>query len=202
MLAQIKAGPGLGRGISLPGVWLVTVVAIAALGVLHEPPRAVLPLVIWVPVAAFLAGFAASSGFREWILALNTRWLVGIHVLRVPIGIAFLGMLAADRFPFEFAVPGGTGDIIIGVSAILAASLIPFVSAFRVRMVLLWNVLGLTDILLVFASAQRIIWAGNEPGFIGELTGFPLLIVPMFMVPMVIITHLVIFAHLLSRSHD
>ena len=179
--------------------WLGATVAVSASGVLHDPPRLVLPVLIWASFVAFLVGFALSPGLRERIRRIDLRRLIMFHFVLVPIGIAFIVMEAAGRLPSEFAVKAGIGDIVVGAAAIIAIMSVPLLSTIRSRTVLVWNTLGLADILMVFATAQSLIWSGKDPDLIGELTRFPLLIVPMFVVPMVLITHFAIFARLWSE---
>ena len=50
--------------------------------------------------------------------------------------------------------------------------------------------------LLVFVTAQPLILFGHDPETLVDLTRFPLLVVPTFIVPLVLITHFVIFAQL------
>ena len=64
------------------------------------------------------------------------------------------------------------------------------------RMIFTWNLVGLLDMILVFATAQRLILFGDDPDAMVELTAFPLLVVPMFVVPLVLITHFTIFVQL------
>ena len=104
--------------------------------------------------------------------------------------------MSGQELPSEFAVPAGTGDIAVGTTALLAALSVPMVTAFRRRVIFAWNLLGLVDILMVFVTAQRLILFGDDPDALVHLTKFPLLVVPMFIVPMVLITHFVIFAQL------
>lgn len=177
-------------------IWLVAAIAVSASGILYDPPRPVLPIIIWAPVVAFVAAFAGLQRFRSWTLSLYPPWLIGFHIVRAPIGVAFLLMEASGRLPAEFAVKAGTGDIVIGLTAVLAALYVRSLSEVRIRGLLIWNILGLADILMVFVVAQRIIFFGDDPSALVELTRFPALVVPMFVVPIVIITHLVIFAHL------
>ena len=50
--------------------------------------------------------------------------------------------------------------------------------------------------LMVLVTAQRLMLFGDDPDALVKLTKFPLLVVPMFVVPMVLITHFAIFAQL------
>ncbi len=105
-------------------------------------------------------------------------------------------MEAAGSLPAEFAVKAGIGDIVIGVTAIVAMLCVPLRSTIRSGTVLVWNTLGLADILMVVVVAQRLLFFSGNPDSLVELTRFPTLVIPSFVVPMVLITHFVIFAQL------
>lgn len=188
--------PGSAKAASVLAIWLVAVFAVSGSGILYDPPRPILPIIIWAPVVAFLAAFSGFPRMRSWIWSIDLRWPISFHILRAPIGAAFLLMEAAGRLPPEFAIKAGIGDIVIGVTAILAILCVPMVSAVRIRALLIWNILGLADILMVFVVAQRLLFLGDDPKALVELTRFPTIAVPMFLVPVVMITHFVVFAHL------
>ncbi len=108
----------------------------------------------------------------------------------------FLLMEASGRLPAEFAVKAGIGDILVGVAAVVAMIYLPLRSKINVRLVLTWNILGLADILMVIVVAQRILFFGEDTAALVELTRFPMLLVPAFIVPLVLITHFMVFAQL------
>ena len=176
-------------------VWLATAIAVAASGVIEDPPRPLLPLVIWIPVLVFLVVLGMSRGFRAWTLGLHLRWLILYHVVRAGVGAGFLLMSGGD-LPTEWAVPAGIGDIVVGATAVLVALYASTRTALRRRVVFGWNLLGLIDMVMVFVTAQRLILFGDNPDALVELTRFPLLVVPLFVVSMVFITHFAIFAQL------
>ena len=60
--------------------------------------------------------------------------------------------------------------------------------------VLAWNVFGLVDIVLVVATATRLGVA--DPGSMRALLELPLSLLPTFLVPIIIATHIIIFARL------
>jgi hypothetical protein len=59
---------------------------------------------------------------------------------------------------------------------------------------LLWNAAGLLDILFVVATASRLALA--EPASMSALLRLPLSLLPTFLVPIIIATHVMIFAWL------
>ncbi len=195
-MRQLAAHPELRWPAGLLGIWLAVALIVSATGVLFDPPRPLLPAMIWIPPVIFLAAFAGFIGLRQWIMRLDPRWPIGFHLVRAPIGVIFLLMEAAGRLPAEFAIKAGIGDILVGVAAVLAMVCVPLRSLTTVRVVLAWNSLGLADILMVIVVAQRILFFGEDTAALVELTRFPMLLVPAFIVPLVLITHFVVFAQL------
>ncbi len=176
-------------------VWLVTAIVVAASGVLESPPPRVTPVLVWGPVVVFLIAFARSLSFRAWALHVNIRWLVLYHVVRAGIGTGFL-LMSGDELPPEFADTAGVGDVVVGISALILALGVSTRTAIRRRIIFTWNLIGLLDMILVFVTAQRLVLFGDDPDAMVELTAFPLLLVPIFVVPLVLITHFTIFAQL------
>ena len=175
--------------------WLAVAFAVAATGVLEDPPTPLPPILILGPVLLFLIAFRRSQGLRKWTFALNLRWPILYHVVRVGVGAGFL-VMSGEELPSEFAVPAGFGDIGVGAAALMAAFYVPARTALRRRLLFAWNLAGLLDMLMVFVTAQRLILFGDDPEALVQLTKFPLLVIPMFIVPMVLITHFAIFAKL------
>ena len=196
MLNKTKVNSSSVKFIPMIGVWLVAAIAISASGVLYDSPRPVLAALIWSPVVVFLVSFIRFHSLRQAVLGLDIRWPILFHIVRVPIGVAFLVMAVTENLPSEFAAKAGPGDIVVGATSVIAITCVPWLSAIKFRTVLAWNALGLADILMVFVVAQRLMFFGDDPNALVELTRFPLLVVPMFVVPMVLITHFVVFAQL------
>ena len=141
--------------------------------------------------------YAFYPGFRSWCMTVDLRALVLFHVTRF-VGIYFLILYSRGRLPYDFAVPGGWGDIAVAVSAVLIAVYVKPEDKVGWSVYLLWNVLGLADILFVVFTATRL--ALSDPGSMAELLGFPLSLLPTFVVPVIIFTHVVIFARLYAAA--
>jgi hypothetical protein len=142
----------------------------------------------------FVAFWRVSS-FREWVLSLPMRAMILFHAVRF-VGFYFLILYRRGELPFAFAVPGGVGDILVATTALIVAGLL-MNNPFAGRVVLAWNLLGAIDILLVVISAARLGLA--DPGSMVALTRLPLSLLPMFIVPLIIFSHVMIF-YRLSRS--
>jgi hypothetical protein len=139
------------------------------------------PKVIFSVVATLVLALAVVRPLRAWALATDIRYLIAFHLVRF-VGFYFLFLYSLGELPYNFAVRGGLGDIAV---AVLALALI-FCSDFRPA-VILWNLLGLMDIVAVVVTAAR-----DEivvPGSMHLLDRFPLVLLPTCVVPLIIVTH-------------
>jgi hypothetical protein len=154
-------------------------------GLVPPVPQAVLVLLTGTVVAAF----ATRPGFRSWIASLDIRLFPSFHLSRF-VGIYFLVLHTRGELPYAFAVPGGWGDILVAASALLLL-LLPGGPAARPGLLFAWNLFGLLDILFVVGTATRL--ALGDPASMAALMRFPLSLVPTFLVPLIIASHLMLF---------
>jgi hypothetical protein len=170
---------------TVAGLWLLLALAVGKFRLLAAVPAPLIPGTIFGLTAILLVLYWRSAKVIEPIRELDIRVLVLFHVTRL-VGIYFLYLYSRGRLPFAFAVPGGWGDIAVAVMAFgVAAYPAP-------RVIYIWNVLGLIDILLVVATAARL--ALQAPGSMSALTELPLSLLPTFLVPLIIFSHIVIFS--------
>ena len=155
-----------------------------------------------VPVPVVLVGLAgggliawsASAKFRAWVRAVPPRILVALHLTRF-VGAWFIVLYRRGELPFAFAVPGGWGDILAAAGAAgLLLGAFPARTRGRRAALFAWNAFGLLDILFVVSSAARLFFA--ESGQLAPLTRLPLSLLPTFVVPLIVLSHLRIFGWL------
>ena len=163
---------------------------------LRLPALATTAMVIGLTTLLLLAYFRFSP-VRTWVDALDLRVLVLLHVTRF-VGIYFLVLYRRGQLPYDFAVPGGIGDIIVAALA-LPIALAPLADTTRQRAIRIWNIIGLVDIALVLLTATRLNLA--DPDHLRALTYLPLSLLPTFIVPLIIASHVVMFVRL-SRSQS
>jgi hypothetical protein len=159
-----------------------------------------------LPVAILALAGNRVAGFRSAIAEVPLSLLVGLHAVRV-LGISFILLYAAGRLPAPFAPVAGWGDVFIGLLALPVAWVAARQRSKSQAIVLLWNALGLLDlvaaVILGVTSAPdspiRIFFA--EPGnrIMGDL---PWILIPGFIVPNLILMHLAIFWKLRSPSGE
>jgi hypothetical protein len=170
-------------------LWLAAAIALGAAGIIASliPPW---PQVILAGLtAALIAAYTWSTVFRGFIQSVPTPTLIAFHLVRF-VGLYFLWLYGQGRLPFAFAVPGGWGDFATATAALLLLIIGPR----SPRTLLTWNLFGFIDILFVVANAARLAMA--NPGSMAELLRLPLSLLPTFIVPLIIFTHIVIFLRL------
>ena len=176
-------------------VWLLLALLTGASGLLASIPPPFPQVVLLSLVTSLLLLFWRSLLFREWLLTVDIRVLILIHLSRF-IGIYFLILHSRGDLPYAFAVPGGWGDIAVAATAIPVSLFLQNEGAISRRILFLWNVFGLVDILLVIVTASRL--AMVNPESMVALTRLPLSLLPTFLVPIIVFTHIIIFIRLLS----
>jgi hypothetical protein len=179
-------------------LWLAIAAAVSATGVLESLPRPALQAILFGLTAALLLIAWRIAPVRAWVMSLPLRSIVLLHVTRF-VGFYFLWLHARGRLPYDFAVPGGWGDIAVAGMA-LAVSALPQEAPATRRSILLWNILGTLDILLVVATAARL--GLRDPDSMVELTRLPLSLLPTFLVPLIIASHVIIFVRLRQASRQ
>lgn len=178
------------RAVLLVGLgWLAAAVALGATGVVRALPPAAAPMVVFGLTAAVLAAAWLRPGFRAWLAAVDVRWLVGLHLTRF-VGAHFLYLYGRGQLPYAFAVPGGWGDVTVASLAALLLALGPPADAGRRAAYIGWNVLGLVDILFVVTTAARLL--ATDPASMAALLRLPLSVLPTFLVPLIIASHVVL----------
>ncbi len=146
----------------------------------------VLSFVVWGTIAAQYFWPALRLLPRSRAL----RLLLLVHSFRF-IGLAFLvpGVVSPD-LPAEFARPAAYGDLIAAVLALVA--LAGLASKFGIGLVWVFNLWGVAD--LLYAFYQGLIGVRIKPGQLGAA-----FFIPTVAVPMLFVTHVLIF-RLLMRG--
>jgi len=120
------------------------------------------------------------------------RPILLLHSFRF-VGLAFLvpGVVSPD-LPTTFARPAAYGDLATTILALLGMATLPS----QLGIIVVWalNLLGAADLLNAFYQGART-GVGLEPGLQGAAD-----FIPTFLVPLLLITHGVVFRLLLQRN--
>ena len=185
----------VGQGRILTGVviWLAIALIAGATSITSsmEPPAEQV-ILFGLLILLFLLLWK-SARFKKWITEVDIKLLFWVHLTRF-VGFYFLYLYSVNRLPYDFAVLGGWGDIIVAAGTLFIILFVLINSGAGWLICLVWNTIGLIDILFVVSTATRLAMA--HPSSMNELLQLPLSLLPTFLVPIIIFTHIVIFVRL------
>jgi hypothetical protein len=158
-------------------------------------PRAVFGLSVLLNL---FSSIVATTLFAwPWLRAINNEqaliWLVAPHMFLRFVGLSFLvpGVVSGS-LPKAWAMPAGYGDFIAGILAIIATAALALGASWGIAAVWIFNVWGAADLLFAFYKGARV---NLEPGALGA--GFYIV---TLLVPLLLVSHALIFAVLLMRA--
>lgn len=198
----LSGKPYRNSALLLMTLWLALQAALSANGVYYSHPEALPPRIVLfgifpaAMVVFFLAFSKISAGFRD---ALTLQKLTWIHVVRIPVELVLYGLAAAKVIPDLMTFEGRNPDILIGITAI-------FMAVFHSRIGntghLIWNFLGLAFLINIVVHA--VLSAPSPFQSLGldqpniAILYFPFSWLPAFIVPVVLLAHLLAIRKLLA----
>ena len=165
------------------------------------PPH--FPLLIIPSIGVILYLFISQKG-KTWLDGLDAKWLVLLHILRIPIEFMLLGLFLHKALPEIMTFEGLNFDILAGISA-------PFIYYFyyvkkrlNKKVVIIWNVVCLALLINILVIAIfSVDWPFQKFGFNQPnkaILQFPFSFLPGYVVPVVLFSHLVSLRTLLKNS--
>ena len=139
------------------------------------------------------------------VYGLVAKWYVSPRLATLPLGIALPPLLILHAFrhlgmvflvptvvgpalPASFAVPAAYGDLVAGLLAVAAIATLRGGSSIAIPLTWLFNVVGLLDLINAFYQ-----------GLSNDVQLGSAYYIPTFIVPALVITHLMIFRMLLRH---
>ncbi|NRA36682.1 MAG: hypothetical protein HRU15_00950 [Planctomycetes bacterium] len=187
------------RYLNLLLVWFLCALIIAALELFYNCPAMVIACILWSQVVALVIYLCYSPKFKQYLYTIPLQIIILYHIVRF-VGFYFLELQHQGRLTDEF-IWIAWGDII---SAAWAIPLCIFAANLRSTAqwwnVITWNVFAACDILCVVITIASL--GLQDMSQVVEMTAFPLNMLPLFIVPLIIFSHILIFARLnLKRKH-
>jgi hypothetical protein len=183
-------------------VWAVITTVLAREGVFQSAAEeGVPPVGITLAVVLLVLAVCLSvSGSLRSLLSRQSS-LIRLHLWRF-LGITFLILMAQGRVPALWAIPAGIGDILVAATAPWVARHVE--TPRGRRRAIIWHWLGLADLIVAIALGVT-----TTPGALHvfdtvpsseAMTGFPMALVPTFLVPLAMALHVISLWQLLGRS--
>jgi hypothetical protein len=185
--------------------WLALTIVLAARGVYHVEGNA-LPTIQFGIVPPILIGLYLiwrSNAVARVIDTVPQEWLVGVQLYRA-LGVIFLILYATGKLPSLFAWPAGIGDIAIGLLAPIVGFAYARAPSSAAGLVRAWNVFGILDLVIAvttgFMTAPSLIQPIQVEPNSDLMTVLPMVLIPVFLVPLSIVLHAASLAKLHRSS--
>jgi hypothetical protein len=171
-------------------VWFLMALGIGYVRLLARAPLP--PPAIAFALTAVALVLWRVPAIRESVRRAGPRPLVAFHLTRALAGGYFLYLHSRGELPAEFARVAGWGDILVAIGAVSVLRFcVPVLTRGQEVALLAWNAFGLADILFVLSRGVRLFLA--DPSIGARFTELPLALLPTFVVPLVIASHVVLF---------
>ncbi len=183
--------------------WLVLQMSIALTGfyldTMSLPPRFAFGVV--PTLVAIIALFLTEKG-KYFIENLDLHALTLMHIVRIPVELVLLWLFKNGQFPEIATFEGRNFDIIAGITA-------PFIAYFGFtkhvlspKIIMAWNILCLCLLVNVVTHAALSIETPFQKFGLEQpnraVLYFPFVWLPSFIVPLVLLSHLVVLKRLLK----
>ena len=182
-------------------LWLAGAITLGTMGAFHATSGDV-PTIqygVFLPILIGALLIWRSPLVARIIDAVPQQWIVSVQFYRA-LGVIFLILYARGKLPGLFAWPAGVGDVVVGVMA-------PIVGLAYARnpqqngdLVAGFNLFGIADLAIAvstgFLTAPSLAqpFAVEPPNEL--ITLYPLVLIPVFLVPVSILVHLASLAKL------
>lgn len=186
-------------------IWIVLQSAIAITGFYTNfkavPPR--FPLLVLPPLLFLIYNLSTKKG-NNFLQSFNLKTLTIFHVIRIPVELVLYGLFLHKAIPSLMTFEGRNFDIISGITAPIVYYLAFVKKSIGRNALILWNIICL--ILVINVVIHSILasptpfqqFAFDQPN-IGILY-FPFVLLPSFLVPMVILSHVSAIKQLLNKQ--
>jgi hypothetical protein len=185
--------------------WLALSIALAAMGFYHVEGNA-LPTIQYGIVPPILIGIFLlwrSESARRILDAVPQPWLVGVQLYRA-LGVIFLVLCAGGHLPALFAWPAGVGDIVVGLLAPVVGLAYAQAPATASGLVRGWNLFGILDLIVALTAGFLTAPSLLQPIAAGPnsdlMTVLPMVLIPVYLVPLSIVLHIASLAKLRHSS--
>lgn len=191
--------------VGLAFIWMVFQTLVSLSGfyqVSHTlPPRFILLVV--PPLIFTIVCFSISKG-KLWIDSLDINMLTLLHIVRIPVELVLYGLFVHKMIPELMTFEGRNFDILSGITAPIVYYGYFVKGVLSKKVLLAWNFICLALLINIVANAilsapspfQQ--FAFDQPNLAVIL--FPFVLLPSFIVPLVLFSHLVVIRRIVVNQ--
>lgn len=184
--------------------WFLVAMFVGETELLAVLPGPAVPATVVGLTVLVLATYWQAAPFRAWVNGIDLRWLVALHLTRF-VGIYFLVLKARGELSERFALTAGWGDIVVAIGAVVILGFLgvgsvmnrTLITGMRRAGLIIWNAVGLVDILVVVAVAASVVAVDRDS--MEPMLRLPLSFLPTMLVPLIIVTHVLILLRLFQK---
>ncbi len=163
------------------------------------PPRFALTMI--VPAFIFTGVFVYKNRNAEWLLNLPTKQIFYFQSFRILVESLFVASVAAGILHKEASIEGYNYDMVYAITVPIVGLVAFHGDNFNLRLVRLWNYLGLAvlaTVIFVFMTSiyKPELYGANEPLLPLEAITYPYGLVAGCLMPIAVFMHVLSIAHL------
>lgn len=157
-------------------VWGVSVALAGYFNWLAKIPLPAIALLVMVGITLPLILYYRHQSFRDWIAGIHPNNWVVLHLWRILAGFVFLHYGQQNLLPERFVVNAGYGDLVVGLMVPLV-----LVLGNDAKKYVAFHAFGLLD--FAVAVGTGLIFSLLQVPLMETITTFPIVLIPLFGVP-------------------
>jgi uncharacterized membrane protein len=172
-------------------IWGLVTFLVGYTKVYANLPRQLFGLTVFVLLATLIVLYFRNQPFKHFADGIPLKYIALFHAWRIFAGLVFLAF--QNELPPTFVHEAAWGDIISGFLGIVV-----FIFAQNKIGYLIFNVIGLLDLILAMGLGMSFALTG-DPKMAG-IVALPLILIPLYGVPITAFTHIFSLARLFKST--
>lgn len=175
-------------------VWFVSIAALSFAGIFRALNLRLFAFLVVASTAALLIIYFKNQNIRRYLSTFSYKSLTILNVWRIPAGAAFLYYGWQNWLPEQFVFNAGYGDLIVGIIAPLI-----FLLPESIPKYVAFHIFGLLDFVVAVGTGLSLTLL--ETPLIENVAGFPIVLIPLFGVPITGALHIVLLHRLWNEKN-
>jgi hypothetical protein len=175
-------------------IWLAGIATLSYAGVFRLLNLQFFAFLVVASTSTLLIVYFKNQNLRKYLSSFSYKHLTILNVWRIPAGAAFLYYGWQNWLPEQFVFNAGYGDLIVGIAALLILPLPETISKY-----VAFHIFGLLDFIVAVGTGLTLTLL--ETPLIENVAGFPIVLIPLFGVPITGALHIILLHRLWSEKN-